>query len=231
MKILVVIPARGGSERLPGKNIRLLGGKPLIVWSIDVVRDVCAICDTLVSTDHLEIAQIAKQAGALVPWMRPPELATNAARSVDVAIHALNWYEITYGKVDGVLLLQPTSPFRSRKTVVEGIKLFKDNGFKPVLAISPTHIHPMWTFKLKNGYLSPFMREYSNFNCRSQDLPDAYIINGSFYLAHPQQLRKQESFIDETTIPLIIDSPKEALDIDTEWDWRVAKCCIQDHIP
>ena len=160
MRILALITARGGSKRLPGKNIRVLGQKPLIVWSIDVAKDIPEICDILVSTDDTAIASVCAEAGALVPWLRPTELATDTASSVDVALHALNWYEAEKGSVDGILLLQPTSPFRSRETVLRGMELFRKNGRKPVLGVSPTHTHPMWTLKMEGEYLVPFMREH-----------------------------------------------------------------------
>ena len=102
MKILALIAARGGSKRLPGKNIRLLGGKPLIVWSIDVARDIPEICDILVSTDSPAISEICKDAGIVVPWLRPVKLATDKASSVDVALHALEWYEAEKGEIDGL---------------------------------------------------------------------------------------------------------------------------------
>ncbi|HIF59709.1 MAG TPA: acylneuraminate cytidylyltransferase family protein, partial [Rhodospirillales bacterium] len=124
MRILALITARGGSKRIPGKNIRPLGGKPLIVWSINVAKDIAGIVDILVSTDDKNILEIAKSAGALVPWSRPPELATDTASSVDVCLHALAWYEKEIGRIDGLMLLQPTSPFRSRKSVLRGIELF-----------------------------------------------------------------------------------------------------------
>ena len=225
MRILAVIPARGGSKRLPGKNIRMLGEKPLIVWSIDVAKDIAEICDILVSTDDSAIAEVCKEAGALVPWLRPVELATDIASSVDVALHAIDWYETAKGAVDGILLLQPTSPFRSRKTVLRGIELFRENGRNPVLGISPTHAHPMWTLKMDGEFIVPFFQE-NGLGTRSQDLTTAYVVNGSFYLSSPAELRANQSFIGLKTTPLIIQSPQEALDIDTEWDWTVAEACV-----
>ena len=225
MKILAVIPARGGSKRLPGKNIRMLGEKPLIVWSIDVAKDIAEICDILVSTDDSAIAAVCKEAGALVPWLRPVELATDIASSVDVALHAIDWYETAKGAVDGILLLQPTSPFRSQNTVLRGIELFRENGRNPVLGISPTHAHPMWTLKMDGEFVVPFFQE-NGLGTRSQDLTTAYVVNGSFYLSSPAELRANQSFIGLKTTPLIIQSPQEALDIDTEWDWTVAEACI-----
>ena len=138
MRILALITARGGSKRLPGKNIRPLGGKPLIVWSIDVAKDSLEICDILVSTDDSAIAAVCEKAGAYVPWLRPAELAIDTASSVDVALHALDWYEAEKGAVDGLLLLQPTSPFRTQATVQRGIELFSQHDYQPVLGVSPT---------------------------------------------------------------------------------------------
>ena len=132
MRILAFITARGGSKRLPGKNIRSLGGNPLIVWSIEVAKDISDICDILVSTDDSAIAETAKDAGALVPWLRPEELATDTAKSADVCLHGLEWYESEKGRVDGLLLLQPTSPFRTRETVLRGIELFRKNQYQYV---------------------------------------------------------------------------------------------------
>lgn len=222
MRILALIIARGGSKRLPGKNIRLLGGKPLIVWSIDLAKNIPEICDILVSTDDLTIAKICKDAGAYVPWIRPSELATDTASSVDVALHALNWYESEKGSIDGILLLQPTSPFRTPATVQRGIELFGKNSHQPVLGVSPTHAHPMWTLKMEGDYLVPFMKEHG-LETRSQDLPPAYVVNGGFYLIAPAELRVSRSFVGTKMIPLLIESPQEAVDIDTEWDFKVAE--------
>ena len=226
MKILALITARGGSKRLPGKNILMLGDKPLIAWSINVAKDIPEICDVLVSTDDPAIAAVSSQTGAYVPWLRPAELATDTASSVDVALHALNWYEAAKGAVDGLLLLQPTSPFRSKKTVLKGIELYVGSGFRPILGVSSTPAHSMWTMKIESGYLVPILQEHG-LGIRSQDLPKEYVANGSFYLISPRKLREENSFITRETIPLIADSPQEELDIDTEWDWFVANCLIR----
>lgn len=225
MRILALITARGGSKRLPGKNIRALGGKPLIVWSIDVAKDIPTICDILVSTDDPAIAAVSKEAGAYVPWLRPAELATDTASSVDVALHALDWYEAEKGAVDGLLLLQPTSPFRTQATVQRGIELFSKHGHQPVLGVSQTHAHPMWALKLEGDYLAPFMRDHGLKN-RSQELPPVYVVNGSFYLISPTELRACRSFRGEKTVALLIESQKEALDIDTDFDWLCAVACL-----
>lgn len=225
MKILALIPARGGSKRLPGKNIRPLGGKPLIVWSIDAANDIPEICDILVSTDDPAIAAICKDAGASVPWVRPAELATDTAGSVDVALHALSWYESKNGAIDGLMLLQPTSPFRTRETIQRGIYLFARHERQAVIGVSPVSDHPLWTMRIEDGFLKPYIEGYG-FQSRSQDLPPAYSINGCFYLICPAELRSRRSFVGNWTIPLLIESHEESLDIDTEWDCRIAQSIL-----
>jgi N-acylneuraminate cytidylyltransferase len=225
MKILALIPARGGSKRLPGKNIRVLGKKPLIVWSVDVAKGVPEICDILVSTDDPAIASICKDAGAMVPWLRPAELATDTARSVDVALHALDWYEAEKGAVDGLLLLQPTSPFRTPVTIRLGIQMFGKHGYQSVVGVSPIHTHPMWTLKTDGEYLVPYMCDHG-LETRSQDLPPAFAVNGSFYLVSPATLRTRRSFMGSRLLPLIIKLPQEAVDIDTEFDFQFAEFCL-----
>ena len=229
MKILALIPARGGSKRVVGKNIRPLGGKPLINWSIEVAQGIPEICDILVSTDDQTIASTASDAGALVPWLRPIELAADSANSVEVALHALEWYESYNGIVDGLLLLQPTSPFRTRKTINEGIKLFSESNNQSVLGISLAREHPMWALKIENGVLVPFSEE-SGLGVPSQDLPKAFMPNGSLYLISPSELRTTHSFTGSRILPIISYSEKESLDIDTEWDFTIAeKLAFKNH--
>lgn len=222
MRILALITARGGSKRLPGKNIRPLGGKPLIVWSIHAAKNIPEICEILVSTDAPAIAAICAEAGAYVPWLRPAVLATDTATSVDVALHALDWYESEKGSVDGLILLQPTSPFRTQATIKRGIQLFSEHGRRPVLGVSRSHDHPMWSLKIEGGYLLPFMQDHG-LAMRSQDLLPAYVVNGSFYLITTAELRAQRSFVGVKTVPLIIESSQETLDIDTESDFKMAE--------
>lgn len=224
--ILALIPARGGSKRIPGKNIRPLGGRPLIVWSIEAAKGTPEIRDILVSTDDPAIAATSRDAGALVPWLRPAELAADSASSIDVCLHALDWYERENGAVDGLLLLQPTSPFRSRATVQRGIELFHARHRRPVIGISPAKSHPMWCFYVEGESMRPFIKG-ANAPLRSQDLPPAYVVNGAFYLIAPADLRRLRSFEGPETVPLIVDEPEEGLDLDTEWEWAVAEAIVR----
>lgn len=226
MTILALIPARGGSKRLPRKNLRPLGGKPLIQWSLDLAGRTTGIDQVLVSTDDAAIADEARRAGALVPWLRPAALATDEASSADVCLHALDWYEREHGVVEGLLLLQPTSPFRSRETVARGIELFRAHCGRSVIGVSPATAHPMWCFALEGDTMRPFI-DRSGLELRSQDMPPAVVVNGSFYLVTPACLRQTRSFYGNDPVPLLTEDPREALDIDTEFDWQVAEAVLR----
>jgi len=226
MKILALIVARAGSKRLPEKNTRLLDGKPLVLWSIDVVKNISMVCDILISTDCEKIANICRTAGGYVPWLRPPELATDQASSVEVAIHALSWYEANHGTVDGLLLLQPTSPFRTPKNVLDGISLFATNEYQPVLSVSLAELHPLELLKIENKHLVAFVNRENTYFCEYQQSP-AYKPNGSIYLISPADLRLNKSFSRPKAIPLIISSRKESLDIDTADDFKMAEFFLE----
>ncbi|AOS44988.1 CMP-N,N'-diacetyllegionaminic acid synthase [Lacunisphaera limnophila] len=227
MRILALIPARGGSKRLPGKNLKPLGGKPMIAWSIDAAKDIAEVCDILVSTDDSEIAAVSRQAGAMVPWLRPAELATDTATSVDVALHALDWYEASCGPVGGLLLLQPTSPFRTARTIRQGIELFRQRSAEPVLAVAKPHLHPLWALKRDGDYLRRYLAG-DGLETRSQDLPEAFFPTGSLYLIAPAVLRATRSFVGARVVPLLIEAPHEALDVDTEWDFKIAQMVAEE---
>jgi CMP-N,N'-diacetyllegionaminic acid synthase len=227
LRILALITARGGSKRLPGKNLRSFAGRPLVVWSIAVTKGVGELSDVLVSTDDEAIASISRQAGALAPWLRPPELATDAATSLDVCLHALDWYEQSKGPVDGLLLLQPTSPLRSVQTVRRGLELFRQTRRQSVVALSPAEAHPFRCFEVAGQAMRPFVPSAGK-NLRSQDLTPAYRINGALYLISPEELRTRRAFYGEQTVPLVIEDPAEGIDIDTEWDWRLAEMVARE---
>lgn len=231
MRVLALVTARSGSKRLPGKNTKNLGGKPLINWSIEVARGITDICDILVSTDDSVIADIARLAGGLVPWLRPADLSTDTSTSIDVALHALNWYEKSHGVVDGLMLLQPTSPFRTKATIRKAIEIFLANDCRSVVSVSPAASHPAWCYRIERNALSPLNgNEKGSANQRSQDLPPVYTLNGAMYLATPVFLRDSHTFFDDDAYPLIIDNPIEALDIDTAHDFMIAECIATEKI-
>jgi N-acylneuraminate cytidylyltransferase len=216
-----LVPARGGSKRLPRKNIKLLDGRPLLAWTLDISSNILEIEKTLVSTDDPEIAKIAEEYGGWAPWLRPKQLAGDTATSVEVTLHALDWFELTYGEVDGILLLQPTSPFRCLKRMRQGISLFVDSNFENVVGVSPSKSHPAWTFMIDDQTMTPFIPD--QLNCRSQDLQESFSLNGSFFIVSPTNLREHQSFYSPSMLPLVSDWAGESIDIDTEFDWMVAE--------
>jgi len=150
-KILGLILARAGSRRVPGKNRKRFGGKPLVVWSIEAAKGVSGIIATLVSTDDPVVARVSRRQKALVPWMRPRRLASARASSGSAALHALNWYEKKFGKVDGVMLFQPTSPFRKKASIRKAISLYKRNRYLPVISVLAVDSRKPIFFRQKNG--------------------------------------------------------------------------------
>ena len=226
MRILALIPARGGSKRVPGKNIKKLGGLPLIAWSIQAALESGVCEEVLVSTDDPAIAEISREHGAKVPSLRPAELATDAAGSVDVALHAVDSYEATHGAVDGLLLLQPTSPFRTAETICRAAELFaKSCGDHPVIGVGVASCHPVWCFRCTAKGMEPFLG-WDAIAVRSQDLEPAYMLNGAIYLIAPQRLRAERTFLTPDAQPLLMDDFRQSLDIDTPDDWVLAESLL-----
>lgn len=225
--MLAVIPARGGSKRLPGKNIRPLAGLPLIAWTIRTAIASGIFDEVLVSTDAPDVAEISARHGAAVPWLRPPELATDTATSVDVVLHAVSACEAAGQTVASVMLLQPTSPFRSVATIRRAVELHDASGKAPVVSVCLAQAHPAWCFQLEDdGCLRGYVNG-SPFPSRSQELPPAYQLNGAVYLASVADLRRDKSFFGPRTRALLMAQPDESLDIDDAWDWQLAECIVR----
>ena len=155
-KILALITARKNSKRLPKKNLKKIGNKTLVEWSISSVENIREIVDIFVTTDDLNILKISKKNGAISPWLRPKRLSKDNTSSEDTVMHALKWYEKKVCKPDGLLLLQPTTPFRSKANIKKAIKFFKKNKSKPIIAVSKIINEKKFLKPLVNGsfYLS-----------------------------------------------------------------------------
>lgn len=222
--VLAVVPARAGSKRLPNKNVRVLGGLPLIAWTIKAAIEAHVFDDVLVSTDDATIAEIATRFGASVPWLRPAELATDTATSIDVLLHALDLAdpgELRYGHV---ALLQPTSPFRTATSIAAGVKQCLSGGGAPVVAVSPARTHPDLCFRLDpGGRMYKFIPEMAGASLRSQDLSPAFEVNGALYVASVKYLRSHRTFFGPDATALVIQSRAESIDIDDDWDWKLAQ--------
>ena len=137
MNIVALIPARAGSKRIKKKNSKNLLGQPLVSWTIKTAKKVKEISSIFISTDDEKIIRISKKMKIKVPWKRPRYLSGGKVSSENVALHFLSWYEEKHSKPDGLLLLQPSSPFRKKSSIIKAIRLFKNNKNKVIVGYSP----------------------------------------------------------------------------------------------
>lgn len=228
MNIIAIIPARAGSKRLPGKNTKTLGDKPLLAHTIQAALDASCFEHLIVSTEDAEIAEVAKYYGAEVPWLRSTQFATDDSPVIDSVTEVLQKLIVNKkSNVDAVMLLQPTSPFRSTVSILRAVELFERVQPESVVSVSPASTHPFWCKMIDaQGVIKPFCSE-QEMPARFQDLPPVYQLNGLIYLSNVRNLYQQKSFYSPNTQALIIDDPKESVDIDTTFDWLVAETIMQ----
>jgi CMP-N,N'-diacetyllegionaminic acid synthase len=227
--ILSIITARGGSKGIPGKNIKLLGGKPLIAWTIEQVKLSKFIDRVIVSTDSSEIANVCREYGADIPFIRPTELANDEAGIIDVICHAIENLELNENiYYDYVLLLQPTSPFRKTWHIDEAIeKLLTLPEADSLVSIREAYDKPFWMMKINNNnYLEKFLPESENFS-RRQDLPKLYALNGAIYLIEIKKLKQYKTFYPGLTTFYLMDF-FSSVDIDTNLDFQVAEVFVKE---
>jgi CMP-N-acetylneuraminic acid synthetase len=223
LKLLGLLPARGGSKGVPGKNIKALAGVPLIAWSIRAARDSGAFERIVVTTDSPEIAAVASSFGAPVPWLRPAELAGDRSPSIDFVLHALDRLMADDGwEPDAVMLLQPTSPFRSAASIRRAAEAFAASGTDSMASVSPVSTHPWSCYFLDAGGRLERAAPGAPEVLRRQDLPPAYAPDGSIYVTSPRFLRQKRGFLGPGTVAFLTP-PDEAADIDTADDWARAE--------
>lgn len=221
MKILVIIPARGGSKGIPHKNIKPLNGKPLIHYTIDVARCIVDDEDICVSTDDSEIIHCVEQTGLRVPFVRPAELATDTVGTYEVLLHALNFYE-KKGKVyDVVMLLQNTSPFRTVKQVKEALSLYCED-VDMVVSVKECPANPYYNVFEENaeGFLHVCKGDGTIF--RRQDAPKVYEYNGAIYIMNAAVLKTTHMHNMQNRVKYEMDD-LTSFDLDTMWDWQMAE--------
>lgn len=217
MTLLALIPARGGSKGIPLKNIRPLCGKPLLQWSIDAALEAACVDRVVVSTDDPEIADVAKAGGADVPFLRPAELATDAAPGIAPVLHALEQLP----QFTDLLLLQPTSPLRTSADIEAIVALRRRAGRESAVSLTPSPKHPAWMYCLSQDQRLKPLLQLDESHCRQQ-LPLAYVLNGALYLASRAFLLKEQKFIREDTLGYVMPAER-SVDIDTSLDWRWAE--------
>ena len=215
MKILALIPARAGSKEIKHKNRKQLLGLPLIAWTIRTAKKIKELSDIYVSTNDKRVIKICKNLKVKVPWVRPKSLSTDKASSVKVVLHFLNWYEKKFSKIDGLLLLQPTSPFRKKSSIEKAIKLFKKYPNKSVVSFSPLN-------KKESDFLFNINKK-NNRVVKTLNIANQVKLNGSIFLVSPNNIRKYKSFFKPSVLPLVQNNIEESIDLDTPDDWKFAE--------
>ena len=229
LKPLYIIPARGGSKGIPGKNIKLLGGRPLIAYAIDAARGAGADDRHIIlSTDYQTIAYTARSLGLPVEYMRPAELATDSAGSRELILDAMKWADSRGIVYDCVVLLQPTSPMRTADDVKGALDLYSPD-VDMVVSVTPAATNPYYNcFETdpESGYLH--ISKGDGLLTRRQDAPEAWEYNGAVYIINPESIRREALVSFGRRIPYVM--PRErSIDLDTPTDWLVAEALMSQN--
>lgn len=228
MKTLYVIPARGGSKGIPGKNIKPLAGKPLISYTIDVARELAPDCDICVTTDDADIISTVEAMNLKVPFVRPAELATDHSGTYEVLIHALDFYESQGIHYDTMVLLQPTSPLRTADNVRSCLQLYTPE-IDMVVSVMQAATNPYYNaFETdENGFLH--ISKGDGKYTRRQDAPKVWEYNGAVYVINTASLRKMK--LGEFTRRRMYEMSRErSIDLDTPTDWLIAETLIRNNL-
>jgi CMP-N-acetylneuraminic acid synthetase len=235
--VVAVIPARGGSKGLPGKNILLLMGKSVLVYTVEAALQARSLDRVILSTDSEEIAEVGRLAGAEVLFMRPAELATDSAHPTAVLEHAVTYLEETDGYItELVVTLQPTSPLRVSSDIDDAVQLLQNNGeMDSVITIMEVGLPPYWVLRTDGPYLRPFIDDGTDYSLmRRQELEQTYRPNGAVYVTRRELLKNRglifSAFSQGKTGYVLMD-PIRSLDIDTQTDFTVIESILKDRQP
>lgn len=221
---LFLIPARGGSKGIPGKNIKLLGGKPLIQYSLETARDLTTDDNICVSTDDANIVATVEALGYDLPFVRPAHLASDISSSHEVMLHALEFYEQKGRTFEKLILLQPTSPFRTARQVEEAVALYT-SFTEMVVSVKETRANPYYVLMEENadGWLEK--TKPAAFHCR-QDAPVVYELNGAIYVINVEKLKTKPISSFQYIRKYVMDEVR-SIDIDTPLDWILAEALLE----
>jgi CMP-N,N'-diacetyllegionaminic acid synthase len=219
-RYLGIIPARGGSKRLPGKNLRPLAGKPLLAHTIEAARASRRLTAVVVSTDSAEIARCAARYGIDPAGLRPAGLARDSSPTIDALRHALARYESAHGRVDAVVVLQPTSPFRTGRHIDEAIALLKSRAADTVASVRLARDHPYWAWTRAGSVLRPY-HSLARMELTRGDLPEVYVENGAVFVVRASLVRRGRIY-GRRVVPLVMDD-LASVDIDTPLDFAWAE--------
>lgn len=229
MRILGLIPARGGSKGVPGKNIKLLGGKPLLQYTSEVALQSKYLSKVVLSSDDEAIIKIAKEIGIEVPFKRPSNLAKDSSPTLPVIKHVLDYYRSIGEEFDAVCLLQATSPFRNVAFLDEAIQkfIYKDTDSLISVQEVPHEYNPHWTFELNEQEGLKIATGENEIISRRQELPKAYHRDGSIYITKTKVIERENSMYGRSIS--YIESPKFFhVNIDTQEDWKKAEIILRE---
>lgn len=213
-KILALIPARGGSKGLPGKNIKPLLGKPLIAWTIDAAKKSKYLDRLILSSDDAKIIGVARKWGCEAPFIRPKNIAKDDTPHIEPIMHAIRTLPEKY---DFIVMLQPTSPLRLAEDIDGCIKQCIDGHRQSCVSVTKADKSPLWMYRLgKNGLMSSLLK-LKKIPMRRQNLPKVYILNGAVYVADCKKLLKSRAFLVPRTYAFEMPGER-SVDIDTELD-------------
>jgi CMP-N,N'-diacetyllegionaminic acid synthase len=225
--VLALIPARGGSKGLPGKNIKVINGKPLVAWSIECALKSKYIDKVIVSTDSNKIASISKKFKAEVPFLRPKELSTDKASSMDVIFHCVDWLEQKKKIYDLIVLLEPTSPLRDAEDIDKAIELLlKEKKAESIVGVCKVEsAHPDFLVKLEKDFLRPY-KENKFKTTRRQDISDLYFFEGSLYISYIKSLKKHKTFYHKNTLSYVVPKWK-SFELDDIIDFYIIEALLK----
>tara|TARA_R110001583_G_scaffold162719_1_gene314983 strand:- start:39454 stop:40152 length:699 start_codon:yes stop_codon:yes gene_type:complete len=223
MRVLAIIPARGGSKGVPKKNSKLLGIKPLIAYTIQAAQNSKLVTDIIVSSDSDEIIKIAQDYGLKVPFKRPAKLATDESPTILTIIHALEYFKLKGIQYDAVCLLQVTNPFRTAEFIDKAIEKFKNSNTDSLVSVLkvPHEFNPHWVFETKQDGNLKISTGESEIISRRQDLPTAYFRDGSIYITKTEVILNQNTLYGKS-IAYIEADWTTYVNIDTMEDWDKA---------
>jgi CMP-N-acetylneuraminic acid synthetase len=220
-KILCIIPARGGSKRLPGKNLKLLLGVPLISYGIRAAKDSKYVDRVIVSTDDQQIAEVAKEQGAEVPFMRPAELATDSAPVIPALQHAVAELEKLGEKFDFIVLVQPTVPGVLAEDIDAVIEKIEEVGTNSAITVCEIVDRPEWMYRRKEDTkLIPYAPAQTTL---SQEMEELYRVNGAVYVVKREVLMQENKLIDKSDCASVLMPRERSTDIDTQADFDLAE--------
>ncbi len=236
MNVLAIIQARGGSKGIPGKNIKLLCGKPLIAWTIEAAKNAKTVTRVIVSTDDEAIAEVSKKYGAEVPFLRPAEFATDGAKSIGLLEHALNFLkEKENYETDVVVQLKPTNPLRTSTQIDQCVELYQESvDLDAVITVVKAPVHPLKTWKFEGESLQPFVPE-NVFGIKEaaktprQKLPEAYGNNSCVHVINPKTILEKHSSIG-TRVKGVVLSREDSINIDEPIDFEIAELLLKKRL-